>query len=89
MLSKVVIPDKVLKELKTRHESLLEGLPSTLPTTSYRLGTNGIVFVGGGRYSWLSYLSLLGLRETGSILPVEFVLPTQGDFNEELEFCIV
>lgn len=88
LLSKAKISNKILKEFETRHKNLLEWLPSKLPTTTYHLGTNGIVFVGGGRYSWLSYLSLLGLRETGSILPVEFVLPTQDNFEEELEFCI-
>lgn len=76
LLSKATISEKAFKEFKERHKLLLEELPSELPTTTYNLGSSGIVFIGGGRFSWLSYLSLLGLRETGSKLPVEVIMPT-------------
>ncbi|CUM49769.1 unnamed protein product [Debaryomyces tyrocola] len=88
LLSKAIISDKAFKELQVRHKNVLEELPSELPTTTYNLESNGIVFVGGGKFSWLSYLSLLSLRETGSKLPVEVIMPTYFDYKQELEFCI-
>lgn len=87
LLSKADISDKAFKEFKERHKNVLEVLPSELHTTTYKLGSNGIVFVGGGKYSWLSYLSILGLRDTGSKLPVEVIMPTYFDYEEELAFC--
>lgn len=87
LLSKATISDKAYNEFKTKHKRLLQEIPSEIPTTAYKPGSNGIVFVGGGRYSWLSYLSLLGLRETGSKLPVEIIMPKYVDYEEEIEFC--
>lgn len=88
LLSKAVISDKAFKEFQVRHKNVLKELPSWLPTTTYNVESNGIVFVGGGKFSWLSYLSLLGLRDTGSKLPVEVIMPTYLDYKQELEFCI-
>jgi alpha 1,2-mannosyltransferase len=79
--------EKAFKEFKETHKILLEELPSGSPTTTYNPGSIEILFIGGGRFSWLSYLSLLGLRETGSKLPVEVIMPTYFDYEEEIEFC--
>ena len=87
LLSKATISEKAFKEFKEGHKGLLDELPSELPNTTYNLGSSGIVFVGGGKFSWLSYLSLLGLRDTGSKLPVEVVMPTYSDYKKEVEFC--
>lgn len=87
LLSKADISDKAFNELRVRHKNLLRKLPPELPETTFNLNSNGIVYVGGGKYSWLTYLSLLGLRESGSRLPVEVIMPTYTDYEEELEFC--
>ncbi|CUM56745.1 uncharacterized protein AC631_05110 [Debaryomyces fabryi] len=87
LLSKADISEKAFKEFKEKHKTLLQELPSEIPTVAYKPGSNGIVFVGGGRFSWLSYLSLLGLRETGSKMPVEIIMPKYVDYEEEMEFC--
>ncbi|KAI5969630.1 hypothetical protein CANMA_001293 [Candida margitis] len=47
--------------------------------------SSGYVLVGGGRYSWLSYLVIKQLRATGSKLPIELFLATQDDY--EKSFC--
>lgn len=84
LLSKANISEKAYQEFKRKHVTLLEELPSDLSPTTYVLNSNGIVFVGGGKFSWLSYLSLLGLRETGSKLPVEIMMPTYSDYDAHI-----
>ena len=69
LLSKAYVSDEVIKEFQKKHKIVLDELPSNLEAT-YKPNTNGIVFVGGGRFSWLTYLSLLSLRATGSEVPV-------------------
>lgn len=88
LLSKAYISDEIIQEFKAKHKIVLDELPSNLAPT-YKENTSGIVFVGGGRFSWLTYLSLLALRETGSELPVEVMMPTYNDYEIELEFCNV
>ncbi|CUM48413.1 uncharacterized protein AC631_05575 [Debaryomyces fabryi] len=88
LLSKAYVSDEVIKEFQKKHKLVLDELPSNLEAT-YKPNTNGVVFVGGGRFSWLSYLSLLGLRATGSEVPVEVMMPTYSDYENEVEFCTV
>lgn len=88
LLSKAYVSDEVIKEFQKKHKIVLDELPSNLEAT-YKPNTNGIVFVGGGRFSWLTYLSLLSLRATGSEVPVEVMMPTYNDYENELEFCSV
>ncbi|KAK6461029.1 type II Golgi membrane protein [Scheffersomyces coipomensis] len=87
LLSKAFIGQKSLEELKLKHQMVLQRLPSEIPSYAYKKGTKGIVMIGGGRFSWLSYLSLIGLRETGSLLPVEILLPSPNDYENEKDFC--
>ncbi|SCU99551.1 LAME_0G03664g1_1 [Lachancea meyersii CBS 8951] len=46
----------------------------------------GFVTVGGGRFSLLSYTMIKTLRERGSTLPVEVVIPPQDEAGEE-HYC--
>ena len=94
------IPKDTIKELKALHkmymnkhvEKLIKGGVSTfgnmLPTdgkwSSYR-GSKGYVFVGGGQYSWLAYLTIKQLRAVGSILPVEVFIPNKEEYEQG--FC--
>ena len=57
----------------------------------YRKGTtewkqyhnkNGVVYIGGGKYTWLSYLSIRQLRKTGSELPIEVFFPPHEEYDE-------
>lgn len=89
LLSKAVIPDAAFQELKQKHHNTVKSLPSELDPVTYKKNTNGVVLVGGGRYSWLAYMALLALRDTGSTLPVEIVMPKFNDYERELEFCTV
>lgn len=89
LLSKAYISEDVFNEFKNKHEQLLNELPPTLSDSTFKANTDGIVLVGGGRFSWLSYLSLLALREAGSKLPVEIMMPTYNDYEKEQEYCTV
>lgn len=51
----------------------------------YIPNSNGIVYVGGGKYSWFALLSIKHLRNIGSKLPVEVYIPTKEEYEEE--FC--
>ncbi len=44
----------------------------------------GIVYVGGGKFNWLSLMSIRTLRNIGSTLPVEVLIPTNEDYEQEL-----
>ncbi|SCU96984.1 LADA_0H03818g1_1 [Lachancea dasiensis] len=46
----------------------------------------GIVTVGGGRFSLLSYTMIKTLRERGTTLPVEVVIPPQDEADEQ-HYC--
>lgn len=51
---------------------------------SYK-GSSGYVLIGGGKFSWLSYLVIKQLRQIGSTLPIELFIPTKGEY--EPQFC--
>lgn len=53
----------------------------------YIENSNGIVYVGGGKYSWFALLSIKHLRNIGSKLPVEVYIPFEDEY--EKEFCEV
>lgn len=84
LLSRSRIGQDVIRELKDKHRGIVENLPSYIP---YDKGSNGIIFIGGGKFSWLSYVSLMALRDIGSKLPVEIIMPTYADYEEEINFC--
>ncbi|KAG7661896.1 uncharacterized protein J8A68_004591 [[Candida] subhashii] len=87
LLSKATISDSVFRELKEKHRRMVEDLPSKLAESTYRKNSKGIVLIGGGKFSWLSYLSIISLRETGSKLAVEIIMPTKRDYKREIDFC--
>ena len=87
LLSRAVVSDNSLKELRTKHQQLLRHLPVQSLWRTYRKDSKGVVMLGRGRFSWLSYLSIYGLRATGLNIPVEIMLPTFEDFEKETDFC--
>ncbi|KAG7191435.1 uncharacterized protein KQ657_003482, partial [Scheffersomyces spartinae] len=87
LLSRADISPSTIDELHNKHKAFVDDLLQIKPTYGYKKGTTGVVMIGGGRYSWLSYLSLLSLRETGCTLPVEVIIPKYSDYEKEMEFC--
>lgn len=48
-------------------------------------GSCGYVLIGGGKYSWLSFLVVKQIRATGSTLPIEVFIPSAEEYEER--FC--
>lgn len=88
LLAKGTVSDRAFNEFKIKHKKLLKELPTELAPSTYKKGTTGIVIIGGLKFSWLAYLSLKSLRATGSTLPVEIIMPTYKDYENELQFCL-
>lgn len=98
LASRVRVPEVTVDELRRSHRSYVNYLKSesnradafayvtkgTEEWNRYK-DTKGYVYIGGGQYSWLSLLSIKQLRKTGSTLPVELFIPSQGDY--EHHFC--
>ncbi|CAH6722510.1 alpha-1,2-mannosyltransferase Mnn22p [[Candida] jaroonii] len=87
LLSRAIVEPIVFNELKNKHDLVKYHLPKRLESSTYKSGTSGIVIIGGGKFSWLAYLSLKALRNTGSTLPVEIIMPQYDDYIKEQEFC--
>ncbi|KAG2731930.1 hypothetical protein G9P44_005517 [Scheffersomyces stipitis] len=81
------LPLEHKEQLTKLHANVLSQLPENLGAGTYVPGTKGIVFVGGGMFSYLAYLAIVQLRDNGSELPVEVALPTLEDYKNEYEFC--
>lgn len=70
--------------LKKMHYQFVESIGSlTLPAESY--SGDGIVTVGGGKFSLLSFLIIKTLRNLGTTLPVEVFIPPNDTGDQE--FC--
>lgn len=74
-------PTDFVDDLTLKHKNIVANLPEFIPKF-YK--DSGYAIVGGGKYSWFSYLAVKSLRKVGAILPVEVVLPTQADYEELL-----
>ncbi|CAN3366996.1 alpha-1,2-mannosyltransferase Mnn2p [Diutina catenulata] len=72
---------------KHSHDKIKKRLPKSLSDDVYKKDTQGIVLIGGGRFSWLSFLALINLRNLGSELPVELIIPSFRDYEREHDFC--
>lgn len=48
-------------------------------------GSSGYVLVGGGKYSWLSYLVIKQIRAAGAKKPIELFIPSSKDYEQD--FC--
>ncbi|GME76633.1 unnamed protein product [Ambrosiozyma monospora] len=83
------VDERDVTELKSKHEYFLKKVKElpfkTFATPEKHLQGDGIVIVGGGKFSWLALLNIHQLRATGCQLPVEVYLPTYNDY--EAQFC--
>lgn len=77
------ITDAEEREMALSHQYAVENLPAVAPKGLY--SGNGIVVVGGGKFNWLTILSIKRIRSQGCTLPVEVLIPTFEDF--ELDVC--
>ncbi|EGV65149.1 hypothetical protein CANTEDRAFT_113622 [Yamadazyma tenuis ATCC 10573] len=95
------IPQSTFEELKRSHTNYVEkhmnkllykyklstfgNLLETDPEWNSYKDTKGYVLIGGGQYSWLSYLVIKQIRATGSTLPIELFFASREEY--EKEFC--
>lgn len=77
------LSDEALAEMISSHKYVRDNLPNKAPKGLY--SGDGIVYVGGGGFNWLTLLSIKSLRSMGSTLPVEVLIPKLHEY--ELDFC--
>ncbi|GMG39467.1 unnamed protein product [Ambrosiozyma monospora] len=74
--------DFFLKDLKLKHQSVINRLPDFNHTNAFTVpDSKGYVMIGGGFFTWFSYLSILALRKTGASLPLELMIPKDEDYE--------
>lgn len=71
-----------LDSMALKHKYVIDNLPEHAPTGLYK--GNGIVYVGGGKFNWLTLLSIKSLRAMGSRLPIEVLIPHIDEFEPHL-----
>lgn len=77
------LTDAELAAMTKAHSFVLDKLPEHAPDGLY--SGDGIVYVGGGKFNWLTLLSIRALRSEGCQLPIEVLIPTLEEY--ELELC--
>ncbi|CCH44484.1 Alpha-1,2-mannosyltransferase [Wickerhamomyces ciferrii] len=80
----ITIDDDQIQHMQTLHSSIITQFGNLSTTKEVYKGT-GIVYVGGGRFNWFALMSIKTLRNLGSQLPIEVLIPNMGDYEEE--FC--
>lgn len=71
-----------LLAMKESHASIIPKFQNITTKDVYK--GDGVVYVGGGRFNWLALMSVKSLRNMGSELPVEILIPNQQDYEPEL-----
>lgn len=83
------VDDASFKNLKETHStylaSILEDKHKSFNNELYMPSGEGIIFVGGIKFSWLALIGLEQLRLLGCELPVEVFIGDEGDMEDE--FC--
>lgn len=72
-----------ISAMKKSHQYVVDNLPEKAPEKLYK--KNGIVFVAGGNFNWLTLLSIRSLRAVGCHLPIEVFIPKIEEY--EPDFC--
>lgn len=78
----LMMPKQIYRDLETSHFYVTKWLPKEYPEDVYK--GDGIVMVGGGKFSWFVLLAVENLRATGSELPVEVLIPTEQEYEQHL-----
>ncbi|CUM64253.1 uncharacterized protein PRCAT00001850001 [Priceomyces carsonii] len=76
------LTDEELNTMTRAHRFVVENLPESSPKDLY--SGNGIVYVGGGEYNWLTLLSVKSIRALGCTLPIEILIPTIDEYEPDL-----
>lgn len=76
------LDQELLESMIKSHKFVVDNLPDKAPGGMY--SGNGIVYVGGGKFNWLSLLSIKSIRAMGSDLPIEVLIPTLDEYEPEL-----
>lgn len=71
-----------LSDLKSKHGKFVDFVKQVkLPYNFYNKGSSGIIYVGGGRFTWFALLSISNVRKTGSNLPIEVFIPSKDEYE--------
>lgn len=76
------LPPDMFESLKISHKNFVDNIPEIYDQGTYT--GEGIVLIGGGKFSWLSLLSIENLRSVGSKLPIEIMIPQPDDYEPQL-----
>lgn len=87
LLARARVDPEIQKQLTEKHQYIMGQMPLLTKLLRYNPGTSGVVLVGGGRFSWLSYLAIKSVRKTGCTLPIELIMPSYEDYENEKDFC--
>ena len=71
-----------LESMTQKHKYVIDNLPEKAPPGLYK--GNGIVYVGGGKFNWLTLLSIKSLRAMGSKVAIEVLIPHIDEFEPHL-----
>lgn len=80
------LSEEELNLMTKSHSNILKNIPKKAPHNFYK--GNGIVFVGGGKFNFLTLLSIKRIRDLGSKSPIEVLIPTLDEFEANLCFKI-
>lgn len=76
------LDDSQVASMKEAHSHVVKNLPDKLPENLY--SGDGIVYVAGGKFNWLTLLSIKSVRALGSKLPIEVIIPTLDQYEADL-----
>ncbi|EGV64203.1 hypothetical protein PSN45_003668 [Yamadazyma tenuis] len=75
--------------MQKSHTKVMASLPTADDVPKGMYEGDGIVFVGGGRFNLLTLLSVKAIRDLGSKLPIEILIPTIEEFESNLCFKVL
>ncbi|KAH3681794.1 hypothetical protein WICPIJ_007233 [Wickerhamomyces pijperi] len=81
----VKVDEETIAKVTKIHEEIVHNI-QPLRKTARDLYTNkdGIVLIGGDKFSWLSLLSIKSIRSFGTRLPIEMIIPTEEEYEYDL-----
>lgn len=82
------LTDNELSTISTSHDLVVKNLPDGNIANKLYKGGNGIVYVGGGNFNFLTLLSIKAIRDLGSKTPVEILIPSLDEFDANLCFKV-
>ena len=88
----LVVNPNIKERLYTKHQELISTLALNQDPTFQYPGEelykgDGIVFVGGGSYSLMTFSVIKVIRASGTTLPIEVLIPTDEDSRNDVKFC--